>query len=87
MSEERVLTEEIAEELVRIANSDEPSTLYYGSEIIDIVPNEYFTEIEDEAAKILSKQSGMLCLRYVRCLSESAAESLAKGFPDCYLIR
>ena len=64
MSDEQVLTEDIAEQFM----VDEDSTYFNG-----------FTTIEDAAAQSLSKHTGyMLCLNGLTSLSDAAAESLSK---------
>jgi SAM-dependent methyltransferase len=70
MSEENVLTKEIAEQFV----ADE-----------DSVDLEEFTAIEDAAAESLSKHEGTLYLEGLTSLSDAAAESLSKHKGDLCL--
>ena len=63
MSNEKILTKEIAEQFLENVNSVELSE---------------FTAIEDEAAESLSKHEGDLFLDGLTSLSDAAAESLSK---------
>ena len=70
MSNEKILTKEIAEQFLENVNSVELSE---------------FTAIEDEAAEILSKHEGTLWLSGLTSLSDAAAESLSKYRGNLYL--
>ena len=71
MSDENVLTKEIAEQFL----TDE-----------DSVDLDYeFTTIEDAAAESLSKHEGSLFLRGLTELSDAAAESLSKHEGNLYI--
>ena len=63
MSDENVLTKEIAEQFLA------------GEDSVDLSE---FTAIEDEAAEALAKHEGYLDLGFLTSLSDSAAESLSK---------
>ena len=66
MSEEKVLTKEIADEII-IKEKD--SVFLYLDE---------FTQIDDQAAEVLAKRQGVLSLSGLTELSDNAAESLSK---------
>ena len=67
MSDEKLLTKEIAEQFL----ADE-----------DSVDLSEFTAIEDDAAEVLSKHKDVLCLDGLTSLSNAAAESLSKHKGD-----
>ncbi|MFP6649103.1 MAG: hypothetical protein VB817_06565 [Pirellulaceae bacterium] len=68
MSDEKVLTRKIAEQL--LADKKHLDTV--------VVLGREFTTIEDEAAESLSKHEGYLHLRGLTSLSDVAAKSLSK---------
>ena len=70
MSNEKVLTKEIAEQFLKNVNSVKLSE---------------FTAVEDEAAESLSKYEGWLYLDGLTSLSDAAAESLSKYRGNLYL--